>query len=203
MLRYAITDRSYFTGDEAARKSALVEQGEHVGVEGVDFLQLREKDLDAATLAALARKLLAKFRARALAPKLLINSRADIAAATGADGVHLTSAAGSLTPADVRRVYAEAGLPVPVVSISCHALSEIARARDLGASLILFGPVFEKVITGDNLVAQGIGLNLLHLACAAAKPVPVLALGGITAENTADCLAAGASGIAGIRLFLN
>jgi thiamine-phosphate pyrophosphorylase len=78
----------------------------------------------------------------------------------------------------------------------------VARARDSAASLILFGPVFEKRI-GVKPIAAGAGLDLLRAACAAAAPVPVLALGGITQANTAACLAAGAAGIAAIRLFLH
>ena len=67
------------------------------------------------------------------APKLLINSRADVAVAAGADGVHLTSAPGSLTPAQVRQLYAAAGLPEPVVSVSCHTLAEVAARPRSGA----------------------------------------------------------------------
>jgi thiamine-phosphate pyrophosphorylase len=131
-----------------------------------------------------------------------------VAIAVGADGVHLTSAVGELTPANIRQLYASAGLPEPIISVSCHTLSEIPPARAAAASLILFGPVFEKVVAArhnqprsDTRVAESIGLNLLQLACATASPTPVLALGGITAENTPATLAAGAAGIAAIRLF--
>jgi thiamine-phosphate pyrophosphorylase len=196
MLRYAITDRARGAGGE----DALLRQVERLAEAGVDFVQLREKDLEAAALAALARKVLAVLRAHPTAPKLLINSRTDVAVAVGADGVHLTSAAGGVTAADVRAVYALAGRPEPIVSVSCHNLAEVAAVS--GADFILFGPVFEKVVGDDVLVAEGIGLNQLHLACAAVAPTPVLALGGVTAENAAAALAAGAAGIAGIRLFL-
>src|ERR1035437_6465861 len=193
MLRYAITDRARAPVEKPAQEGALLRQ--------------------AATLASLARKLLAALRCRPTAPKLLINSRADVAIAIGADGVHLTSATGSLTPADIRQLYASAGLPEPIVSVSCHTLAEVAAAsgpdRDSVANLILFGPVFEKVVAvqedqnaTETLIAEGIGLNLLHLACAAAAPTPVLALGGITPENTPAALAAGAAGVAAIRHFL-
>ncbi|MDP9050557.1 MAG: thiamine phosphate synthase, partial [Acidobacteriota bacterium] len=120
-------------------------------------------------------------------------------------GVHLTSATGELTPAHIRRLYASAGLPEPIISVSCHTLSEIPFARD--ASLILFGPVFEKVVSTHDianpeaLVSDGIGLNLLHLACTTAAPTPVLALGGITPQNTSATLQAGAAGVAAIRMF--
>jgi thiamine-phosphate pyrophosphorylase len=207
MLRYAITDRARASMDESSRQQALLRQAQSLARDGVDFVQLREKDLEAGALASLAREVLAVLRSHAKAPKLLINSRADVAVATGADGVHLTSATGELTPADIRRLYASAGLPEPIISISCHTLSEIPSARD--ATLILFGPIFEKMVSANNapqstdaLVSDGIGLNLLHLACTTAAPTPVLALGGITPENTSATLEAGAAGVAAIRMFL-
>ncbi len=208
MLRYAITDRARFPGDESAREAALLQQAARIAAAGVGYVQLREKDLSPAALVALTSKLLATLRAHSPAPRLLINSRADVAVAAGADGVHLTSAEGSLTPADIRLLYASAGLPEPVVSVSCHTLNEVAHAHAFAPTLILFGPVFEKVVADlrsssldEARVSEGSGLNLLHLACAAAAPVSVLALGGITPENTDACIAAGAAGIAAIRLF--
>jgi thiamine-phosphate pyrophosphorylase len=199
-LRYAISDRTSFPGDESDRQSALIAQVRRLASQGVNFVQLREKDLEAGALAALTRELLPVLRSHSPAPKLLINSRADVAVAVGADGVHLTSAPGELTPAQVRQLYAAAGLPEPVVSVSCHTVAQVACARESAASLILFGPVFEKRVAGE-LVAAGTGLDLLREACQAAAPTPVLALGGITAANSAACVAAGAAGIAAIRLF--
>jgi thiamine-phosphate pyrophosphorylase len=209
MLRYAITDRARAPIDQRSQEGALLRQAANLAETGVDFVQLREKDLDAGELASLARKLLVILHSYDKAPKLLINSRADVAVATGADGVHLTSATGELTPAHIRQLYASAGLPEPIISVSCHTLSEIPPARDADATLILFGPVFEKVVSGakpqglsEALVSEGVGLNLLHLACTTAAPTPVLALGGITPENTPATLAAGAAGVAAIRMFL-
>lgn len=209
MLRYAITDRARASSDLPSQEEAVLRQAAALAESGVDFVQLREKDLEAGSLASLARKVLAVLRSYAKSPKLLINSRADVAVAAAADGVHLTSSTGELTPGDIRKLYASAGLPRPIVSVSCHALSEIPAARDADATLILFGPVFEKVVYGrpphapnEVLVSEGVGLNLLNLASAAAAPTPVLALGGITPENTSAILAAGAAGIAAIRMFL-
>jgi thiamine-phosphate pyrophosphorylase len=222
MLRYAITDRARFAGDEPQRQAALLAQAARLAADGIDFLQLREKDLPAAALASLARRLLATLRADSTRsePKLLINSRADIAVAICADGVHLTSAPGSLTPLQVRALYAAASLPEPVVSLSCHTIAEVARAASASAderpTLILFGHVFEKIVaeiaapevqaseksTGNKTISAGAGLDLLRAACAAAAPVPVLALGGINRSNTDTCLDAGAAGVAAIRLFL-
>jgi thiamine-phosphate pyrophosphorylase len=227
MLRYAITDRARFAAEsgqqaEPARQAALLAQSARLATDGIDFLQLREKDLSAATLADLARNLLATLRADPAhpAPRLLINSRADIAVATCADGVHLTSSPNELTPAQVRALYTAAGLPAPIVSLSCHTLAEVVRAASSAPNErpthILFGPVFEKVVSeiaapevqvtkkspGNKKISAGSGLDLLRAACQAAAPVPVLALGGITRANTDLCLDAGAAGIAAIRLFL-
>ena len=220
MLRYSITDRTRladgYEQDEPARAAALVAQAAQLAARGdIDYLQLREKDLTPAALASLAREILVTLRTHAPGPahrpKFLINSRADVALAVRADGVHLTSSPGELTPAQVRSLYTSAGLPTPIVSLSCHTLADIVSARDVAPDLILFGPVFEKVIgpnasqSTDQLITEGsgagTGLALLHQACLAAAPIPVLALGGITPENTPACIAAGAAGIAAIRLF--
>lgn len=202
MRRYAITNRSLFPPgqkDSDSRLSALVRQAAVWADEGIDYIQLREKDLPAATLASLSRRILEKLQDSQT--KLLINSRLDIAIATAAHGVHLTSAPGELTPAQVREVYAAAELPRPVVSISCHNLAEVALARN-EADLMLFAPVFQKTVGGE-VVTPGVGLQGLSAACLAAAPTPVYALGGVTWRNADACLAAGAAGIAGIHLFHN
>jgi thiamine-phosphate pyrophosphorylase len=202
VLRYAITSRAVFPGDDHRRRAALVEQAARWASDGVDFIQLREKDLSAAELAALARKLLEKVNLVSGPTRLLINARADIAIAAGVHGVHFTSAPGELTPAHIRRLYAAAGLPSPVVTISCHTLAEVTGACEDQADAILFAPVFEKPLPGQSAIA-GQGLEALHTACLAASPIPVYALGGVTTENAPACLQAGAAGIAGIRLFHN
>jgi thiamine-phosphate pyrophosphorylase len=162
----------------------------------VDYIQLREKDLAAAPLAALARAML---KAIGNSPtKLLLNSRADVALATGVHGLHLTASPDELTPAQIRALYAAANQPVPIISVSCHTLAEVERARDV--DLILFGPVFKKEIHGQP-IAPGIGIAALQTACVAAGKLSLLALGGVTEENIAECIAAGAAGVAGIRLF--
>jgi thiamine-phosphate pyrophosphorylase len=197
MLRYAITSRALFPGDERHQQAALVEQAARWASAGINFIQLREKDLPAADLAELARNLL-----KTLPPttKLLINSRPDIAIAVAAHGVHLPAAPGELTPAQVRHLYAAAALPPPVITVSCHTLAEAACARDNRVDAILFAPVFEKIVA-DRVVAPGRGLDQLRAACTAAAPIPVYALGGVTLENAPACVEAGAAGIASIRLF--
>jgi thiamine-phosphate pyrophosphorylase len=206
VLRYTITDRTLCTEGEPARHEALLQQAGRLAATNVDYLQLREKDMPAAALADLAREILAIFRKHNASTKLLINSRADIAIAAHADGVHLTSAPGALTPAQVRQLYAHAGLPAPILSLSRHTLDEVACAAGSPQhdrpDLILFGPVFEKRLPTQALPGTGTGLELLAAVCRAAGPIPVLALGGVTEQNSPACLSAGAAGIAAIRLFL-
>ena len=88
----------------------------------------------------------------------------------------------------------------PIITVSCHTLEEVRRARVYQADAILFAPVFEKIIAGQSII-PGQGLDQLRAACLAAAPIPVYALGGVTLENAATCLDAGAAGIAGIRPF--
>jgi thiamine-phosphate pyrophosphorylase len=197
MLRYAITSRALFPGDHRRQLAALIEQAALWGSEGIDVIQLREKNLPAADLADLARSILRNLPETT---KLLVNSRPDIAIATAAHGVHLTSAPGELTPEQIRHLYASANLPSPVLTVSCHTLAEVTRASDSRVDAILFSPVFEKSVAGQ-IIVSGQGLDQLHAACMAAAPALVYALGGVTFENTPACLQAGAAGIAGIRLF--
>lgn len=200
MLRYAITGRVLYPGDELQQQAALLRQASRWAAGGIDFIQLREKDLPAADVAALARQILKTITLSASSTRLLINSRPDIAIVTNAHGVHLTAAPGELTPTQIRNVYASANLARPIVTISCHTLEDVQGAREHHADAILFAPVFEKMIAGET-IAPGQGLDQLRAACLAASPVPVYALGGITLKNAASCLDAGAAGIAGIRLF--
>jgi thiamine-phosphate pyrophosphorylase len=190
MLRYAITDRLMFPGDERSQEDALITQAARLSADGVDYLQMREKDLSEASQMALARALMQAIRDGGGQTKLLLNGTAALAQWAGADGVHLSSTTFS------QNLQSHHGL---FVSVSCHTLSDVRRAAEF-ADLILFAPVFEKRVHGE-VVTEGVGLEMLRQACAIAGDVPVLALGGVTAENTQTCLDAGAAGVAGIRLF--
>jgi thiamine-phosphate pyrophosphorylase len=202
-LLYYITDRAQFPGDETTRRKCLLEKIAEAARAEVDFIQLREKDLSARDLEALAREAIAILRDSKLTRNqgvqsvLLINSRTDIALAVGASGVHLRS--DDISPTDVRHLWQRltGGTPTPAtVSVSCHQPFEIQQAAFAGADLALFAPVFEKKNASGATPA---GLEALRRACRA--NIPVLALGGITLENAPHCLAAGAIGIAAIRLF--
>jgi thiamine-phosphate pyrophosphorylase len=200
MLRYAITSRALYPGDELQQQAALLREASRWVADGIDLIQLREKDLPAAGIAALARQILLAIAASTSPTKLLLNSRPDIAIATAAHGVHLTAAPDELTPAQVRSLYASANLAAPIITISCHTLEDVRRARVNQADAILFAPVFEKIIAGQT-ITPGQGIDRLRAASFAASPIPVYALGGVTIENAPACLDAGAAGIAGIRLF--
>lgn len=199
----AITDLSSSSSDSPAdRRLRLQKDLRRWAVDGVDTVQLREKALNTGELFALVHVAMGVLRQlpEESRPRLLVNGRADVALAAGADGVHLPGGPGALTPAQVRATFAGAGRPRCLVSVSGHTLDEVATAHAGGADLILFGPVFEKNVDGE-VVVPGKGLAFLREACVLAKPVPVLALGGITRARLDACLQAGAAGFASIRTF--
>jgi|SRR5579859_1343741 len=195
LLLYYITDRTAFPGDESARRSRLLEKIAEAVRAGVDYIQLREKDLSARELESLAREAVGvmnqrKTRNPELKTRLLINSRTDVALAVGADGVHLRSE--DVSPQEVRGIWKEGH---GVIGVSCHSAGEVGQAAANGASFAVFGPVFEK----KEASVTPAGLALLKQACQ--EKIPVFALGGVTVANAHSCAEAGAAGIAGIRLF--
>jgi thiamine-phosphate pyrophosphorylase len=198
LLLYYITDRTQFPGDEVSRRRLLLDKIGEAVASGVDFIQLREKDLAAGELETLACEAVRVVQKNSRTEtRLLINSRSDVAIASSADGVHLRSDDISLR--DVRSLWQRSGAGrTPVIGSSCHSPADnVERARTEGADLTVFGPVFEK--NNANTNQGGLGLELLSHACKI--KIPVLALGGITFENARACVDAGASGIAAIRLF--
>lgn len=177
MKRYYITDRKSVGGFRPLLE--VIRDQMHLGV---DFIQIREKDISARELFEFTLAVLEVRGNEIRTPvptKVLLNSRADVARAAGADGVHLPARAPQQT------------LPGLVVVRSCHVLTEIKASS---ADFVTFGPVFASPGKGPP-----VGLDVLRVACQLGKPV--YALGGVTWENAAECMHAGAEGIAGIRLF--
>ena len=197
MLLYYITDRSQFPGDEDSRCFRLLATVAQALRCGVDYIQLREKDLSAHDLELLARGIIQlRTENSKLNTGVLINTRTDIALASGANGVHLPS--DDISPADVRTIWTNRGAGTrATIGVSCHTRAEVARAAEGGADFAVFGPVFEKYKPGGS--TRPTGLEALHEACQ--EKIPVIALGGVTLENALVCIQAGATGLAGIRLF--
>jgi thiamine-phosphate pyrophosphorylase len=188
---YYITDRRSLS---AQNEAALLRRVRKVISWGVDFIQIREKDLSDRRLFNLTRRIveMARETPRAARCRVLVNGRADIAAAAGADGVHLTSS--GLMISDIR-----AWIPKDfIVGVSVHTTREIRTACADGADYILVGHVFPTISKEGMGTALGVGF--LRRACLGAS-MPVLALGGITAERVATVMQAGAFGVAGISLF--
>ncbi|MGA9981595.1 MAG: thiamine phosphate synthase [Candidatus Sulfotelmatobacter sp.] len=219
-MLYYITDRTAFAGDEPARRRQLLNKIAEAARCGVDYIQLREKDLSVRELEQLTREAVRSIQQThnekpQRATALLINSRSDVALAAGADGVHLRS--DDVSPQEIRGIWSrstrksgagthsagsgqalarENSPRSPIVAVSCHSPEEVSYAAANSADFAVFAPVFEKK---DASGARSAGLGALTAACRAG--IPVLALGGITLENAQSCLDAGASGIAAIRLF--
>lgn len=157
----------------------------------IPLFQIREKSLPARALFELTSR--AAEITRGSRTRLLVNDRSDIARAAGAHGVHLTTR--SLPARVVRNVYG----PDFVIGVSTHSLREAEAAWKAGADFVVFGPVFET--ESKRVFGEPQGLDKLREVTSALGQFPVLAIGGITLDNVAECFAAGASGIAAIRLL--
>ncbi|MEX2599018.1 MAG: thiamine phosphate synthase, partial [Dehalococcoidia bacterium] len=165
-----VTDRR-ITGTE----DALVEAVDRAVGGGVNLVQLREKDLGQNDLLGLARRLRETIRDRAL---LFVNNEPNVALLSLADGVHLGESVAGLT-----RQAAAQGL----VGRSVHDLRTAQQAADDGAHLLIAGPIHA---TRTHPGQRPAGLALVE-EISGAVDVPVLGIGGITAANASDIIAAG------------
>jgi len=157
----------------------------------VPLLQIREKKLSARVLYELTTR--AVDSTRGSETRLIVNDRSDIAAAAGADGVHLTTL--SLPVEIVRKIHGTEFL----IGVSTHSSEEALAAKVGGADFVVFGPVFETQSKREFGEPQG--LEKLQEVTRELREFPVLAIGGITLENIDGCFKAGASGVAAIRLL--
>lgn len=200
MLLCYVTDRHLL--GRSASADDLLRPVERAAAAGIDWIQIREKDLSARDLLRLIRRTVAVCHdaargGKTASPKIIVNDRVDVALAAGADGVHLSEA--SIPPAETVRWLRSSRAPRNFsVGVSCHSAAASIAAENAGANYIFFGPVYEtpsKIGFGEPQ-----GLDKLSEVCRSV-PIPVLAIGGIAETNAAACIHAGASGIAAIRLF--
>jgi thiamine-phosphate pyrophosphorylase len=180
------------------REAALTQRIENAVRAGVDWVQIREKDLPARNLMDLTRAAIRachRFSTQSQA-RILVNDRCDVVWAAGAAGVHVGEK--SLPVRLLIEARRASGLANFLVGASCHSVGGAVIAAEEGADYLFFGPIFETPSKADFGPPQG--LAKLAEACKAVS-IPVIAIGGITLENARACREAGAAGIAAIRLF--
>jgi thiamine-phosphate pyrophosphorylase len=201
-----VTDRRSLPGTSPADSiEALTRKIAEIAAAGVDWVQIREKDLTARVLASLTRK---SIEIAAMSPakssratRVLVNDRLDIAIAERAAGVHLGEK--SLPVSEAKRLVESAlrGKAVDasfLIGVSCHSLESAQAAERDSADYIFFGPVFTT--PSKETFGPPQGLARLTQTCREVA-IPIIAIGGITLENAESCIGAGAAGVAAIRLF--
>jgi len=185
-----VTDRK--TLGSGVPLQSLLDKIESAAAAGADWIQIREKNLPGRDLFNLARRAVQMGAAR-----IIVNDRLDVALAASAAGVHLGHE--SAPARDVVRWCRAGNAPAGfLIGVSCHSSGEVKEAETAGADYVFFGPVFETPSKVPFGAPQGI--TRLAEACAGVR-IPVIAIGGLGEENAADCIRAGAVGIAAIRLF--
>ena len=187
-----VTDRRRLAAPGASSADArrcLLAQARQAVDAGIDLIQVRERDLDAAQLSSLVADLLEVTRPTRT--RLVVNDRLDVALACGADGVHLR--ADSMPVAAARRL-APAGF---LIGRSVHGVEEASAAN--GGDYLIAGTVFPSASKPPEQTRLGIdGLR----AIARAVTTPVLAIGGIAVERLDEVAASGVNGVAAIGLFI-
>lgn len=181
----------FVTDRRAIGDRALIALVRDAARAGVDLIQIRERDLDDRALVALTRAAVAAVRGTPA--RVIVNDRTDAALAAGAAGVHLR---GDSIPAP--RVRAMTG-PDFVIGRSVHDEDEAAAVdAEGGCNYLIFGTVFPSSSKPSG--HQAAGLAALGRVCTRVR-VPVLAIGGISADRAREVAAAGATGVAAIQLF--
>lgn len=178
LLLYAVTDRSWLNGKN------LCSQVEEALKGGASFLQLREKELDEARFLDEAAEL--KMLCRKFGVPFVINDNVAIAAAVGADGVHVGQ-----TDMGAGEARAKLG-PDKIIGVSVRTVEQAVSACQNGADYLGVGAVFP---TGTKTDASGVSIATLREICRAVD-IPVVAIGGITEENVAALAGSGISGVA-------
>jgi thiamine-phosphate pyrophosphorylase len=167
---------------------SLLSRVEALVAAGVSVIQLRGKRLPAVELARAAERIRARIPRSG--PRMVVNGRADIALASGADGVHLPS--DGLPVRAVRQLSSSM-----IVGRSCHSLEEVRRAAAEGADYVILGPIFPP---RSKQGGGPLGVDKLRQAVGAG--VEVLAIGGISRQNLGLLKGSGIAGVAAITLFM-
>jgi thiamine-phosphate pyrophosphorylase len=177
-----------------ARLSGLshAEQVARLAEGGATFVQLREKHLSPREFCREAEAAVEVARARGV--RLVVNDRADIALAVGADGVHLGQ--DDLDPEAARALLGRGA----VVGYSTHSVEQAVAAARLPVSYIAIGPVFHTASKANP--DPVVGLEGVRRVRAAVPDVPLVAIGGVTRQNARAVLDAGADSVALIRALL-
>ena len=191
---FYVTDRQMLPSGSSEN---IFEKIRNATMANADFIQIREKRLSTGELLNLTREAVRIAKQEGGSPRVIVNDRLDVALAAGASGVHLGRES---LAADTVIGWCLAGNAPPnfLVGVSCHSLQEARVAEKAGASYAFFGPIFDT--PSKRRFGPSQGLALLADICRAVK-IQVIAIGGVNESNAADCLKAGASGIAAIRLF--
>jgi thiamine-phosphate pyrophosphorylase len=176
---YAILDTSFSKG-----RSPIAILREFLNG-GVKLVQLRAKESSSAEFFSLAKE--ARQLTREAGATFIVNDRADIALAVGADGVHLGQ--DDLPLAAARKILGEE----KIIGISTHDLAQAREAEAGGADYIGFGPIFGSTTKDTGYTARG--LDMLREIRKAVK-LPIVAIGGITEQNVAEAWKSGADAAA-------
>jgi thiamine-phosphate diphosphorylase len=184
--RRRLTRQARTTQAELAALEAAIDEA---AAAGIDVIQVRERDLEAADLAAFVARVVRRMRGTAT--RVVVNERADVARAAGADGVHLRS-----DGPPVERIRAW-GPTAWWVGRSIHSAADAERHQS--ADYLLFGTTFMS--TSKPAGAPVAGLAALGEAVRVSA-TPIWAIGGVTPETAPACLEAGAKGVAAIAAFL-
>jgi thiamine-phosphate pyrophosphorylase len=218
-----VTDRKSLRSPDS--NAALLEKIRLAAEAGADWIQIREKDLPGGRLLALTRDAAAAAEQianarRVSAPacrggppgrgvRIYVNDRLDVAIAAATAGrpavagqptvagVHL---GGESLPVEEVVRWCRAGNAPPElqIGVSCHSIEAAREAEQNGADYIFLGPIFDT--PSKRSLGSPQGLDRLREVCKAIH-LPLIAIGGVNETNAQDCIRAGASGIAAIRLF--
>jgi len=201
ILCYVTDRRSLPLSTSADAHNLLFASVERAAAAGVDWIQLREKDFSGKEWEELVHESLRRISRLGAGTRLFVNDRMDVALACGAGGVHLSENGIPVSEAcRLRDQFFASGSEKRdfLVGVSCHSLGASLGAARAGADYIYFSPIFNTPSKANYGPPQG--LDRLAAICRAVT-IPVIAIGGISAEKAESCLHAGAAGVAAIRMF--